>query len=191
MTEHTPTPIPSGQIEMDGKTYMRDAKGATCTGSVWGRVLMNRPLQKLIHVGCRELGLDTEARHELQMRVTGKASLSDMTEDELTAVLERLKTDGFSPIGRGHNARRPSAPRADLRLIHVLWRKLAEAGEVRSPGRDGLNAFIRARFGRVWGSVPADVDMLRDWQKIDAVIQALKDWGQRAGIDFDWEGHRK
>lgn len=28
MTEHTPAPIQSGRIEMDGKTYMRDAKGA-------------------------------------------------------------------------------------------------------------------------------------------------------------------
>lgn len=150
---------------------------------------MSRPLQKLIFAACRQLGLDDEARRDLQVSVTGKASLRDMNDGELKLVVNRLKEAGFEdrPRSPGHKP----APRADLRLIHVLWRKLAEAGEVRRPGREGLNAFIRSRFGPSWGSVPADVDMLRDWQKIDAVIQALKDWGQRTGIDFDWEGHRK
>lgn len=149
---------------------------------------MTRSLQKLVHVGCKQLGLDSDARHSLQLAVTGKDSLRDMNQAELLKVIDRLKTDGFDP--NGGRKKRPAAPRADLRLIHVLWRKLAEAGEVHEPGRAGLNAFVRKRFGDSWGSVPADIDMLRDWQQIDAVLQALKAWCRRAGISLDKETSR-
>lgn len=147
---------------------------------------MTRRLQQLIHVGCRELGLGPEARHDLQLAETGKASLRDMTEPELTKVLDRLKKDGFKPASTDRKAR-PKAPRADLRLIHVLWGKLGEAGKLDRPGRAGLNAFVRSRFGNAWGSVPADIDMLRDWAQIDAVIQALLKWCDREGVELDRE----
>ena len=59
--------------------------------------MTDRALQKMIHVGCRELGLDTDLRCELQLQVTGKASMSDMTDAELNAVLSDLKSRGFEP----------------------------------------------------------------------------------------------
>ena len=146
---------------------------------------MTRALQKKIHVGCRQLGLDSDARRDLQTAVTGKSSMRDMDARELKLVIDRLKANGFEdtkPTSKGHKA----APRADLRLIHVLWRKLGDADALERPDREGLNAFIRSQFGEKWASVPADVDMLRDWKQIDAVINALVSWGKRAEIDFDW-----
>jgi len=140
-------------------------------------------LRKLIHVGCKQLGLDDDARREVQLLRTGKASMRDMTEGELRAVLDGLKAAGFKPDAKGGYA---PASRADLRLVHVLWRKLSEAGKVRVPGRKGLNAFVRSRFEKSWGSVPLDIDALRDWQKIDAVIRALTDWCEREGIELDY-----
>jgi phage gp16-like protein len=150
---------------------------------------MNRSLHKLIFAACRQLGLDDDARRDLQVSVTGKSSLRDMDDRELKLVVNRLKEAGFEDKPR--NPRHKPAPRADLRMIHVLWRKLGQAGALRDPTRDGLNRFIRARFGASWGSVPADVDMLREWRLIDDVIQALKSWGERAEIDFDWEDHAR
>ncbi len=150
---------------------------------------MSRHLQKMIHVGCRELGIDSEARRALQLVETGKASMSDMTETELTKVLKRLKSDGFQT--RSALPKHKKSARKDVRLIHVLWRKLGGAGALRDPSRAGLNAFIRSRFGKTWGAELADVDMLQDWVQIDDVIQALKSWGERADIDFDWDEHRK
>ena len=149
----------------------------------------NRAIQKLIHVGCRELGIDIDARRDLQLVTTGKESMADMSEDQLKAVLGALKAKGFKV--RPGKTRHKRAPRADLRMIHVLWRKLGDAGALRDPSRRGLNAFIRSRFERSWGSVPADVDMMRDWTQIDAVIQALRAWGDRAEIDFDWSEHAR
>lgn len=143
--------------------------------------MMRRRLQKLIHVGCRELGLDEEDRRALQLVATGKASQREMDEVELRRVVKALKARGFRPEGRGH----APAPRADLRLVHVLWRRLGEAGVLERPDRAGLNAFIRARFGASWGNVPIDVDALRDAGRINAVIRALRDWCARAGVEID------
>ena len=138
-------------------------------------------LIRTVHVGARALGLDDDARRDLQLAATGVASLKDMTEAQMRAVLDRMKGAGFDArSGRPHKV----APRADLRLCHVLWRILAEGGAVRSPGRAGLNAFVRSRFGEAWGAVPADVDMIRDHAQIEAVIRALTEMGTRAGLDM-------
>lgn len=149
---------------------------------------MTDALRRKIFVGCRELGLDGDARRDLQRQVTGKSSLTKMNEVELKLVLNRLKADGFKERRSG---KRAAAPRADLRIVHVLWRKLGQAGALRDPTRAGLNAFIQKRFGDAWGFVPADIDMLREHTQIDDVVQALKNWGERADIDFDWEDHRR
>ena len=151
---------------------------------------MTRALQKLVHVACRELGIDGEARRDLQLAVTGKASMLDMSEADLTRLMDRLKADGFKVSLKPRSAK-AVAPRADLRLIHVLWAKLGQKGALDRPDRAGLNAFVRARFEATWSSVPADIDMLRDHKQIDAVVQALKDWGRRAGIDFDFKAHSR
>lgn len=144
---------------------------------------MSRSLQKLIHVGCRELGIDADTRHDLQHSVTGKASLSDMNEAELTLVVSALKDRGFQV--KGGPRRHARAPRADLRLVHVLWAKLRDAGALEAPTRAGLNAFVRSQFGEAWGSVPADVDMLMDHRQISSVIEALKHWCARVGVPLE------
>lgn len=148
---------------------------------------MSARLRKTIFVGCRQLGLNADTRRDLQLVATGKASLSDMNEAEMEKVIAALKAKGFQ-TGYKPSSTRPRAklaPRADLRYIHVLWKLLGDAGALKSPGRDGLNSFIRSRFENTWGSVPADIDMLRDAAQISAVTRALKDWCQREGIETE------
>lgn len=145
---------------------------------------MTQALKRKIFAGCRELGIDTETRKLLQAEVTGKESLADMTEPELKLVINALENRGFKPTKTGGYKR---APRADLRLVHVLWKKLGDAGILTNPTRDGLNAFIRRRYGTAWGAVPRDIDDLREWEKIDTVIQALLQWCDRAGVSVDRE----
>ncbi|WP_457647386.1 gp16 family protein [Profundibacter sp.] len=146
--------------------------------------MSSRRLQKLIHVGCRQLGIDSDTRRELQLIACGKASMTEMNENDLKQVVKALKARGFAPEVRGEKKRYPAAPRADLRLVHVLWRKLGDAGELDQPSRAGLNAFVRTQFAKKWGSVPIDIDTLRDADKINAVVRALKAWCQRAGIEL-------
>ena len=145
-----------------------------------------RALQKQIHVACNQLGLDADARHDLQLAACGKTSMREMDEADLTKVLTWLKDLGWTTGYEGRSKRRghKSAPRADLRFVHVLWRKLGTAGALRDPSRAGLNAFIRSRFEGVWQSVPIDIDALRDHRQINDVITALKDWCAREGVDL-------
>lgn len=143
---------------------------------------MTAVLIRKVHVACRQLGLDGETRRAMQEQVTGKASLLDMTEADMKRLLKALEKRGFKPAAKGRHA---PAPRADLRFAHKLWGLLAEAGAVHQPGRVGLNAFVRARFGKAWGSVPADIDMLTDWGQIADVIDALKAMAKRAGVRLE------
>ncbi len=145
--------------------------------------MTHRALQRMIHTACRQLGLDEDTRHDLQLAATGKASMADMTDGDLAKVVEALKARGFKPgFKRALKGRHKPAPRGDLRLIHVLWKLLGEAGAAKRPGREGLNAFIRSRFEAHWQSVPIDVDALRDPAQINDVIRALKDMCRRAGV---------
>ncbi|MEV8467297.1 regulatory protein GemA [Fluviibacterium sp. DFM31] len=119
-----------------------------------------------------------------QAQLTGKASLSEMTDGELKLVVNHLKEKGFR-VQAAPRQRHAAAPRADLRFAHVMWRLLGEAGVLERPGRDGLNAFVRARFEAAWGSVPVDIDMLRDHGQIQDVVEALKAWCLRADIELE------
>ena len=136
-----------------------------------------------MHAGCRELGIDGELRHDLQLATTGKASMAEMTEAELRLVVGALEQRGFKAgFKGGAKGRRAPAPRADLRYVHVLWGLLARHGAVRVAGREGLNAFVQKRFGKAWGASPIDVDALRDWRQIADLVDALKAWCGREGI---------
>lgn len=139
---------------------------------------------RLIHVAARELGLDEDTRRDLQLVTTGKASLKDMSDDELNDVVEALKARGFAPGRKVSTKGRRAANRGDVRFCHVLWGKLAKAGAVEKAGAAGLNAFIRARFEKAWGAAPIDIDQMRDWKQIASVIEALKGMCHRAGIDL-------
>jgi phage gp16-like protein len=141
---------------------------------------MTRVLQKLVHVACRQLQIDSETRRDLQQVVTGKGSMSDMTEADLRKLVDHLKSKGFN--AGAQKGRRPPAPRSDLRFVHVLWRLLGDAGHLKQPGRAGLNGFVRSRFEGHWKSVPIDIDALRDAGQINDVTRALKDWCKRVEV---------
>jgi phage gp16-like protein len=154
-------------------------------------MMADRNLQRQIHVGCKQLGIDSDLRHDLQRQVTGKTSMADMSDADLKKLLDALKERGFNPFGtgpsRGHEGplkgrAKPLAPRADLRFIHVMWKRLGDAGALKKPGRAGLNAFVRTQFEGKWQSVPIDIDALREPGQIDDVVQALKAMCRRAGI---------
>ena len=143
------------------------------------------------HAAVRAAGFDEEARHAFQMRVTGKASMRDMSVAELRHLRDELnRITGFGQDGRGMGGRgkgrrgkptagrkadyHPRAPLGGLRYIHALWGELGQRGVLKRPDRAGLNAFIRSRFEGHWSFVPIDVDALDDRNHITDVIQALK-----------------
>ncbi len=150
------------------------------------------PLIRACHAAVRAAGFDEDARHDFQMRVTGKASMRDMSVAELRHLRDELnRITGFGRGGRGKGRRggkpavgkaagrpradyHPPSERGDVRLIHALWGELGRSGVLKRPDRAGLNAFIRSRFEGHWSFVPVDVDVLSDTDNITDVIQALR-----------------
>jgi hypothetical protein len=133
----------------------------------------------------RRPGSKPESSAQIDMAERAAAErVAEMTAAEQEAVLAALKAEGFVPSGGPGRGRRhrPAASRADVRMCHVLWGKLCRAGAVTVPGAAGLNSFIRARFEKSWGAVPIDIDTMRDWRQIAAVIEALKAMCLRAGV---------
>lgn len=102
-----------------------------------------------------------------------------LTDAEVVSVAKEMQSKSPKP-----KAAKGRAPRADLRLVHVLWKLLGDAGKLSQPGRAGLNAFIRKRFEKSWSSVPLDVDQMRDYKQISMVIDALKAWCRREGVEL-------
>ena len=138
---------------------------------------------RMIHVACRDLGLDQETRHELQERVTGKVSLSDMNERQLKLVVDELRAKGWKPARKvGAKTFRNFASRGDIRFCHVLWGKLVAAGVFAVPGHEGLNAFARTVLEKADGVAILDVDGLRDHKQIALLIEVLKNRCARGGV---------
>ena len=139
-----------------------------------------------VHAACRKLGLDDDARHDVQISVTGKGSMRDMDAGDLARLLAHLNRQqgrtGRHGGGQSGAAGKyyPKAKRGDVRLIHALWGELGRRGVLTRPDRAGLNAFIRSRFGDHWACVPMDVDMLTEKGRIDDVVTALKAMVARA-----------
>lgn len=138
-----------------------------------------RPRQRLIFAACRELGLDEETRRDLQLAATGKASMTEMSAADLKKVEAALKARGWKPTApKAGRKWRPAETRADLRLIWVLWGRLAAAGHVKGD-QAALHRFINSdRWWRKYGPAETHLKFLPQKRAAD-VIEALKDYCRR------------
>ena len=130
-------------------------------------------IRRAIFARCRETLLDDQARRDLQLRVTGKASLKDMSPAEMEKVLRAL---GGRVRRESRTSDLPNGPHTAK--LRALWISAYWLGVVRD-NRDGaLAAWICRQTG---------IDAAR-WatpQQTAACIEALKDWMTRdGGVEF-------
>ena len=143
-------------------------------------------LRRAIFGECRRRGIDQETRHALQVRVTGKSSLTEMDEAEMRRVLRELQ-GGRQRRGPRGGARRDSAgdpkPREVLPAgphrskLRALWICAFELGIVRDRRDEALAAWICRQTGldaAVWATP----------RQTAACIEGLKDWMAREGVDW-------
>ena len=131
-------------------------------------------LIQLIHVAKRELSLDEETYRETLEQTTGKASLKEMTDAQLQAVLDRLKTAGFSI--KSKTGTNKLADDVQSKLIRHLWLMLFDAGEVRNSSELALAAFVKKQTG-------VDALQFLSTESADRVINRLRNWCKRAGVE--------
>ena len=124
-----------------------------------------------IRAACARLGLDDDDRRDLQLNLTGRASMSDMNLSELGRVLDQLNRDWKGPMGH----------RPHVGKIKALWHCLYWLGEVEHDSEQALSAFVQRQTG---------VSSIRflDHRKAFAVIEALKAWAERVGVSWPKDG---
>lgn len=127
----------------------------------------------IINIAKGQLGLDEDAYRGLLVRVTGKASLRQMTERQRIDVVEELKRKGFRIRPSKGAPALPKAFQPHSRLIHALWKSCHRLGVVDNPSRDALRAFCKRFVAHGQDGVVVDPDMLsRD--QATPIIEALK-----------------
>jgi hypothetical protein len=126
-------------------------------------------LYRAVHAAVRANGMDDEDRKALMADMFGKHSLSDMTTQEITQLLNRLN--------RGRNQQSPAGHRAHVGKIRALWWSLYWLGEVESADERAISAFVQRQ---------TRVAALRfvDHKSGRTVIEGLKAWLARIGVDW-------
>ena len=113
----------------------------------------------LIHAATRQLGLDEIAYRSLLAGAAGVESAADLATDaQFSAVMSGLRAAGWHGTGRlkGQQA-----------TCYALWRRLYEAGAVRSGSYQALEAYVERICGKQ--------DIYRADQ-VSMVIETMKRW---------------
>ena len=128
-------------------------------------------LIRAVRAACHRLGLDDDARRDIQLALVKKRSLSDMTLAEIGLVLDRLNKDWKGPSGHGGH----------IGKIRALWWSLYWLGLIASPEDSALNSFVRKQTG---------ISALRflNHRRASSVIEPLKSWLAREGIAWERDG---
>lgn len=135
-----------------------------------GKVDARKKLIGAVRAAASRLHLSDEDRRAIQLEMTGKASMSDMTPAEIGRVLDRLNRDRPAPM----------AHRAHVGKVRALWWTLYWLGEIDEPNDQALDAFVRRQTG---------ISSLRflNHSKAPAVIEALKAMTARADVRWPTE----
>lgn len=131
----------------------------------------------VINIAKAQLGLDEDAYRAMLVRVTGAASLRQMSDRQKQAVIEELKRKGFR-IRSGGKAL-PLSTKPYIRMIHALWKSCHRAGAIENGSREALRAFCKRFVAHGDDKIAVDPDMLTHAQATP-IIKALKEMEARA-----------
>lgn len=131
----------------------------------------------VINIAKAQLGLDEDSYRAMLVRVTGVASLRQMSARQKQAVIEELKRKGFRIRSGGRSL--PLASKRYIRLIHALWKSCHRVGAIENGSRDALRAFCHRFIAHGDDKVAVDPDLLTHAQATP-IIKALKDMEARA-----------
>ncbi|TXG98582.1 MAG: regulatory protein GemA [Nevskiaceae bacterium] len=123
----------------------------------------------------RKLKMDDDTYRDMLRNLAGVESTRALSMRQRHDVIAHL-------VARGANADQPQPKRArssTARLIHALWKDLAEAGKVRDSGKEALRTFCTRMVHPGQENVTLDPDHLTPEQSI-VVIEALKAWLKRS-----------
>ena len=138
-------------------------------------------LIQLIHIAKSQLSLDSETYKQALSNVTGKESTTEMTVQQLQAVLNHFKNLGFKIESKSIQEKtgvNNLASDDQSKLIRHLWLRLHSKGVVRNADERALAAYVE-RVTKVSALQFLSTD------KASVVIESLKKMCQRNGINLD------
>jgi phage gp16-like protein len=137
-----------------------------------------RSMEGKVHVAKKEMGLDEDTYRGMMMNVTGKASLTQLSDAEVEKLIEDFKTKGWQAKPKsgaaGGVAKRADHPVA--RKARALWISLYQLGAIENHSEQALEAFAARQL---------KCDRLQ-WTRqdhADGLIEALVAIARRNGWD--------
>lgn len=131
---------------------------------------------KMIHVAKREINIADEDYRALLERVTGCASLREMSDGQHQAVIGEMKRLGFQAKGKAkpHGLQGPYAGK-----LLALWLSAWNLGVARSDDPHALISFVERQTGI------SQVRWVRDRADAMKAIEAMKKWiAREAGVQW-------
>lgn len=145
-------------------------------------------LIRLIHVARRELKLSDDAyRTALSEAANGKESSSEMTINELEAVLTLFKATGFKVK---LNNKRKLSPKSGARVrtaeasvVRAIWITMFKQGFLRDGSETALNSYVKRMTVKLNDGIGVDEVQWLDEHLAYKVLEALKNWHKRLMVD--------
>ena len=131
----------------------------------------------IINIAKGQLGLHEDDYRAMLVRVTGKASLRQMSERQKIDVVNEMKRLGFRVTSCGRKL--PASVKPYISLIHALWKSCHRAGAIENGSREALRAFCKRFVAHGDDSVAVDPDLL-SYEQATPIIEALKKMEARA-----------
>ncbi|WP_275789724.1 regulatory protein GemA [Pararhizobium gei] len=125
----------------------------------------------IINIARQQLSIEEEAYRALLVRVTGVASLKEMSGRQHIAVIDELKRLGFRVKAGGKTL--PPSPKPYIRLIHALWKSCHRAGVIEDGSRTALRTFAKGFVAPKDAKISVDPDLLT-YDQARPIIEALK-----------------
>ena len=152
-------------LEQKGRTSAPASRSKTSAASP--RFDNRRRLMQAALAACKRLQMDDDDRKSVQLRITGVASMADMSVAQLGQFLDHLN-DGWKG---------PMAHRSHIGKIRALWWSLYWLGGIDGPDDHALSAFVQRQTG---------LSQLKfvDHKNAPAIIEALKSWLTRLNVKW-------
>ena len=133
-------------------------------------------LLKLVQIGKRELALEDDMYRDMLQQTVGQRSAKNLSEWQLSKVLDHMKALGFKPKPSTKTKKPPRAP--EVAKIRAIWITMHKQGFVRNGSDAAIDAYVRRMTTRNNGRGIDKAEWLKS-QQAAWVLESLKKWHYR------------
>ncbi len=137
--------------------------------------MSNSNLLKLVQIGKRELCMDDSAYREMLNGITGQRSSKNLSQWQLSKVLDRLKELGFKPKPL---KKKPYPKALEVTKIRAIWITMHKQGFIRNGSDAAIDAYVRRMTVSYNGRGIEKANWLKPHLAAE-VLESLKQWHHR------------